>query len=59
MTGVTCKDILCADQRHILMQNPSYVVQPDFLSVHEWVHSGTAESIIYIEFINVEKGTSC
>ncbi|KAK0196731.1 hypothetical protein F5146DRAFT_994605 [Armillaria mellea] len=27
------------------MQNPLYVAQPDFLSTHEWVYSGTAHTV--------------
>ncbi|KAK0506109.1 hypothetical protein EDD18DRAFT_1342436 [Armillaria luteobubalina] len=42
-------DILCADQRHVLMGNSSYTAHPQFLSLHEWVHSGSANILADVD----------
>ncbi|KAK0475951.1 hypothetical protein EDD18DRAFT_1387137 [Armillaria luteobubalina] len=38
-------DILCGDQRHVLMQNTSYTAHREFLNAHEWVRSGSADIV--------------
>ncbi|KAK0471123.1 hypothetical protein IW261DRAFT_1513146 [Armillaria novae-zelandiae] len=45
MSVTVCDDILCADQRHVLMKNTSYTAHPMFLDMHEWVRSGSADVI--------------